>query len=251
MRRLPVSVRVSIYISWVLGCVSLLFGTMLVVTAVTAWGPVRSSMLTASEGIRSAESAISLIGADFGTSSSLVSQVSNSIRSTADVIHETWGTMRKVQETGEDIRSLVFAVRTSIEELPLTVSSMLGRDHFTEVLNELTSTYYTTGEVLVDVQVLTSTLPPVESLLVIVADGVDSLAADLFTTEEAFSEATLHLINAAEAVESTAGSPAIPLMVGGFGLIPILVGVHLLVQAVALRKLYLRDGPSGETSSSL
>lgn len=228
----------SIWLSWVLGVIAIVAGSTIIIVAFTAWGPVRGSLVSIADGLRSANSAVELIGKDFGTSSSLVSEISNSIRSTKDIVHETWITVNNIKETTEEIRGLVLTVGESLENLPVTITSMIGRNYFSEAVSSLNNTFYASGEMISQMEHLSATLEPLEPVLENVASGVDSLAGDLFTTEEAFNEATQHLSRAAGAIENAADSTILPLMIAGTGLIPLLVGFYLIIQGVALRRLY-------------
>ena len=218
----------------------------IIIFSFTAWGPVRGSLVSISEGLHSANAAVELIGKDFGTSSSLVSEVSNSIRSMKEIVHETWITVDNISETTEDIRRLVLTVGESLENLPLTLTSMIGRNYFSEAISSLNNTYYSSGEMISQMEYLSVTLQPLEPILLEVANGVDSLAGDLFSTEEAFTEATQHLLKAAEAIENAAGSSILPLIAAGTGLIPLLVGVYLIIQGIALGRLYSAGADPGE-----
>ena len=240
-----VSYSLSVWLSWILGGIAIVVGSFIIVIAFAAWEPVKGSLVSISEGIYSARSAVEFIGKDFGTSSSLVSDFSSSIRSTSEVIHETWVTINSIKETTEDVRYLTLAVAHSIENLPSPVLSLLGEDHFTEVLSSLENTYSTSGQTIVGMEHLSATLQPMEPLLEEVANGVDSLAGDLFSTEEAFNKAVEHLEKAAETIESATHSSILPLIAAGTGLIPLLVGLYLIIQGVALRRLYL-DRPVRE-----
>ncbi|MBN2586344.1 MAG: hypothetical protein JXA64_07535 [Candidatus Fermentibacteraceae bacterium] len=237
-RKNLVSHSLSIWLSWILGILAIIAGAAIMIIAFTAWGPVRGSLISMSEGLQSANSAVGLIGKDFGTSSSLFSQVSNSIRSTSEVVHETWITVNSIRETTAEIRGVVLTVSESLENLPPTITSLLGRSYFAETVTGLNRTFYTSGEMIAQMEHLSATLEPMEPTLEEVAAGVDSLAGDLFTTEEAFSQATEHLDRAADALEKASQSSFLPLIVAGTGLIPILVGFYLIIQGIALRKLY-------------
>lgn len=237
-RKNLISHSLSIWLSWILGVLAVVFGAVIITVALMAWGPVKGGLVSMSEGLRSAKSAVGLIGEDFGTSSSLFSQVSNSIRSTRDVVHETWITVNSISETTEEIRGMVLVISESLENLPPAITSLLGRSYFSETVTGLNRTFYTSGEMISQMEHLSATLEPMEPILEDVADGVDSLAGDLFTTEEAFSQATEHLERAAGALENAAASSFLPLVVAGTGLIPLLVGFYLIIQGVALRKLY-------------
>jgi hypothetical protein len=237
-RKNLISHSLSIWLSWILGVLAIITGVAIMVIAFTAWGPVRGSLVSMSEGLRSANSAVGLIGEDFGTSSSLFSQVSNSIRDTRAVVHETWITVNSIRETTAEIRGVVLTVSESLENLPPTITSLLGRSYFSETVNGLNRTFYTSGEMIAQMEHLSATLEPMEPVLEEVADGVDSLANDLFSTEEAFGEANEHLERAAGALEKASQSSILPLIVAGTGLIPVLVGFYLIIQGIALRKLY-------------
>ncbi|MEN8209638.1 MAG: hypothetical protein ABFR50_10355, partial [Candidatus Fermentibacteria bacterium] len=228
----------SILLSWILGVIAITAGTAIIIFAFTAWSPVRGSLVSISEGLHSANAAIELIGKDFGTSSSLVSEVSNSIRSMEEIVQETWITINNISETTEDLRRLVLTVGESLENLPPTITSMLGGNYFSEAISSLYNTYYSSGEMISQMEHLSVTLQPLEPILEEVADGVDSLAGDLFSTEEAFSEATQHLSMAAEAIEKAADSSVLPLVAAGTGFIPLLVGLYLIIQGIALGRLY-------------
>jgi len=233
----------SILLSWILGVVAVIAGTTIIIIAFTAWGPVRDGLNSISEGLRSANAAVELIGKDFGTSSSLVSDVSNSIISVKSVVHETWIAINSIKETTQEIRGLVLTVGESLENLPSTITSMIGRNYFSDAIASLNNTYYSAGEMIARMEHLAATLEPLQPVLQDVASGVDSLAGDLFSTEEAFSEATQHLDNAAAALDSAAESSILPLIVAGMGLIPLLVGIYLIIQGIALRKLYSAGAP--------
>ncbi|MCD4776530.1 MAG: hypothetical protein K8S15_10850 [Candidatus Aegiribacteria sp.] len=237
-RKNLISHSLSIWLSWVLGVIAIVAGSTIIVVAFTAWGPVRGSLVSIADGLHSANSAVELIGKDFGTSSSLVSEVSNSIRSTKDIVHETWITVNNIKETTEEIRGLVLIVGESLENLPVTITSMIGRNYFSEAVSSLNNTFYASGEMISQMEHLSATLEPLEPVLEEVAGGVDSLAGDLFTTEEAFNRATQHLSKAAGAIENAADSSILPLIIAGTGLIPLLVGFYLTIQGVALRRLY-------------
>lgn len=241
--------RMSIGISWILGGISILIGVGMAVTAISAWGPISESLSAVSRGLRDAESAIDLMGSDLGNSSSLVNQVSNSIRSTGAVVHETSTALATIIETTGEIRDFTNEVRLSIENLPPAVRSLIGQDHFAEVTVSLSRTHTSSGESLLQMEHLQETLGPVEFLLADVADGVDSLAEDLFSTEAAFSDAAKHLETAAAAVEDAAGSSLLPTLVALAGSIPLLVGVYLIQQGRTLRRLYRDSLPSPDTSS--
>lgn len=246
-RKKLISHSLSIWLSWILGILAIVTGALIMIVSFAAWEPVRGSLLSISEGLRSANSAVGLIGDDFGTSSSLFAEVSNSIRSTSEVVHETWITLDSIGETTAEIRGVVLAVRESLENLPSTILSMIGRDYFSETISSLSNTFYSSGEMIAQMEHLSATLEPMEPILMSVADDVDSLAGDLFSTEEAFSEATEHLERAASAVETAAGSSYLPLIVAGTGIIPLLLGLYLIIQGVALRKLYsLPPEPEGQ-----
>ena len=237
-----ISHRISILLPWILGVIAIVAGTAIIVFAFTAWGPVRSSLVSISEGLRSANAVVELIGKDFGTSSSLVSEVSNSIRSMNEIVHETWITVNNISETTEDIRRLVLTVGESLEGLPQTITSMIGRNYFSEAISSLNNTYYSSGEMISQMEHLSVTLQPLEPILTEVAAGVDSLAGDLFSTEEAFSEATQHLSKATQAIENAADSSILPLIAAGIGFIPLLVGLYLIIQGIALGRLYSERG---------
>ncbi len=245
-RKNLVSHSLSIGFSWILGVIAIVTGTAIIIIAFTAWGPVRGSLVSISEGLHSANAAVELIGKDFGTSSSLVSDVSNSIRSMKEIVQDTWITVNSISQTTEDIRRLVLTVGESLENLPPTITSMIGRNYFSEAISSLNNTYYSSGEMISQMEHLSVTLQPLEPILEEVADGVDSLAGDLFSTEEAFSEATLHLERAAEAIENAADSSILPLIVAGMGLIPLLVGIYLIIQGIALGRLYSARAEPGE-----
>ncbi len=242
-----ISHRISILLSWILGVIAIVAGSAIIIFSFTAWGPVRDSLVSISEGLHSANAAVELIGKDFGTSSSLVSEVSNSIRSMEEIVHETWITVDNIRETTEDIRRLVLTVGESLENLPPTITSMIGRNYFSEAISSLNNTYYSSGEMISQMEHLSVTLQPLEPILFEVADGVDSLAGDLFSTEEAFTEATQHLSKAAGAIENAADSSILPLIAAGTGLIPLLVGIYLIIQGIALGRLYSAGVESGET----
>ncbi len=247
MSRGTLSRNLSVWLSWILGGVSILVGMVMIFTAFTAWGPIKTGLARISEGLYSAESAIELFGSDFGSSSSLVVEVSNSIRGTADVVYETWLTLQEIMETTEEVRDMTTQVRMSIDQLPRSITSILGGNHFSDVVVSLNRTYNTSGEALLQMEHLASTLGPIEHLLMDVADGVDSLAVDLFSTEEAFSEASGHLNRAAAAIEATADSSFLPVVIAVTGLIPLLVGLYLIIQGLALRKLYFETPARSET----
>lgn len=245
-RKNLISHSLSIWLSWILGVVSIAAGAAIVIISFTAWGPVRSSLISISEGLHSANAAVELIGKDFGTSSSLVSEVSNSIRGTKEIVHETWITVNSIRQTIEEMRGLVLVVGESLENLPHAITSIIGRNYFSEAISSLNNTFYSSGEMINQMEHLSATLEPMEPILEDVAAGVDSLAGDLFTTEEAFNEATQHLQKAAGAIENAANSSILPLIVAGTGLIPLLVGIYLIIQGVALRKLYSAEVENGE-----
>ena len=248
MGRGTISGQLSVWFSWVLGGLSILVGIAIIVTGLTAWGPIRSGLARVSEGLYSAESAVQRFGSDFGSSSSLVIEVSGSIRATSEVIHETWLTLGEIIETTEEVRDLTTQVRMSIEQLPRTITSMLGSNHFSGVVISLSRTYSTSGEALMQMEHLSETLVPIENLLYEVADGVDSLAMDLFDTEEAFTEASSHLNTAAATIDAAAASSFLPLIVSVAGLMPLLVGLYLIIQGMALRRLYFDVPVRSETS---
>ncbi|MCK4806034.1 MAG: hypothetical protein KAT09_00235 [Candidatus Aegiribacteria sp.] len=233
-----ISHSISILLSWILGVIAIVSGAAIIIIAFTAWGPVRGSLVSISEGLHSANAAVELIGKDFGTSSSLVSEVSNSIRSTKEIVHETWITVNSISQTTQEMRRLVLTVGESLENLPPTITSMIGRNYFSEAISSLNNTYYSSGEMISQMEHLSVTLQPLEPILEDVADGVDSLAGDLFSTEEAFNDATMHLSRAAGAIENAANSSILPLIVAGTGLIPLLVGFYLIIQGIALGRLY-------------
>ncbi len=245
-RKNLISHSLSILLSWILGIIAIVAGAVIIIIAFTAWGPVRGGLVSISEGLQSANEAVELIGKDFGTSSSLVSEVSNSIRSIKEIVHETWVTVNSISQTTEEMRRLVLTVGESLENLPPTITSMIGRNYFSEAISSLNNTYYSSGEMISQMEHLSVTLQPLEPILDEVADGVDSLAGDLFSTEEAFSEATQHLQRAAEAIENAADSSILPLIVAGTGLIPLLVGLYLIIQAIALGRLYSAGVETGE-----
>ena len=234
-----VSHSLSVWLSWILGGTASIAGGLIIFVAFAAWEPVKGSLVSISEGIYSAKSAVEFIGKDFGTSSFLITDVSNSIRSTSEVIHETWVIINSINETAEELRYLSLSVAQSIENLPPAILSVIGEDNFLEVLSSLENTYSSSGQTIVGMEQLSATLQPMEPLLEEVANRVDSLAGDLFNTEEAFNEAVDHLEKAAEAIESATHSSILPLIAAGTGLIPLLVGLYLIIQGVALRKLYL------------
>ncbi len=234
-----VSHSLSVWLSWILGGTASIAGGLIIFVAFAAWEPVKGSLVSISEGIYSAKSAVEFIGKDFGTSSFLITDVSNSIRSTSEVIHETWVIINSINETAEEVRYLSLSVAHSIENLPPAILSVIGEDNFLEVLSSLENTYSSSGQTIVGMEQLSATLQPMEPLLEEVANRVDSLAGDLFNTEEAFNEAVDHLEKAAEAIESATHSSILPLIAAGTGLIPLLVGLYLIIQGVALRKLYL------------
>jgi hypothetical protein len=241
-----ISHRISILLSWILGVIAIVAGASIIIFSLTAWGPVRGSLVSISEGLHSANAAVELIGKDFGTSSSLVSEVSNSIRSMKEIVHETWITVNNISETIDDIRRLVLTVGESLENLPPTITSMIGRNYFSEAISSLNNTYFSSGEMISQMEHLSVTLQPLEPILSEVAGGVDSLAGDLFSTEEAFNEATQHLSKAAEAIENAAESSILPLIAAGTGLIPLLVGIYLIIQGIALGRLYSAGVDPGE-----
>ncbi len=245
-RKNLISHSLSILLSWILGIIAIVAGAVIIIIAFTAWGPVRGGLVSISEGLQSANEAVELIGKDFGTSSSLVSEVSNSIRSIKEIVHETWVTVNSISQTTEEMRRLVLTVGESLENLPPTITSMIGRNYFSEAISSLNNTYYSSGEMISQMEHLSVTLQPLEPILDEVADGVDSLAGDLFSTEEAFSEATQHLQRAAEAIENAADSSILPLIVAGTGLIPLLLGLYLIIQAIALGRLYSAGVETGE-----
>jgi hypothetical protein len=233
-----ISYSLSIWLSWILGVIAIVAGAAIIFVAFAAWGPVRGGLVSISEGLHSANAAVELIGKDFGTSSSLVSEVSNSIRGTKEIVRETWITVNSIAQTTEEIRYLVLTIKESLENLPPPITSLIGRNYFSDAISSLTNTYYASGEMISQMDHLSATLEPMEPILEEVAGGVDSLAGDLFSTEEAFSEATEHLEMAASAIENAADSTFLPLIIAGTGLIPLLVGIYLIIQGVALRKLY-------------
>lgn len=243
-RKNLVSHSLSVWLSWILGVIAVVFGMAMIIMAFTAWGPVRNGLVSMSEGLRSANSAVGLIGKDFGSSSSLFSRVSGSIRGTRDVVHETRITVNSIRETTEEIRGLVLTVSESLENLPSTITSLIGRSYFSETVTSLNRTFYASGEMIAEMEHLSATLEPMEPVLESVADGVDSLAGDLFDTEEAFGEATAHLEKAAGALERASRSSVLPMIVAGTGLIPLLVGFYLMIQGVALGKLYRSSAES-------
>lgn len=237
-RRIRLSHSLSVWLSWILGILAIIAGIAIIIVAFTAWGPVRGSLSSMSQGLHSANSAVELIGKDFGTSSSLFSRVSGSIRNTRDVVRETRITVNGIRETTGDIRSVVHTVSQSLENLPPAITSLLGRSYFSETVTGLHRTFSTSGEMITRMEHLSATLEPMELTLEEVAEGVDSLAGDLFATEEAFNEATRHLDRAAAAMERASRSSFLPLIVAGTGVIPLLIGFYLIIQGIALRKLY-------------
>lgn len=239
-----VSHRLSVWLSWILGILAVLVGAAIVTVALTAWSPVRGGLLSMSSGLRSARSAVGLIGKDFGSSSSLFFEVSSSIRTTGDVVRETRLTVNEIRETTMEMRSVILTVSESLLNLPPAINSLLGRNYFSPTVDALDRTYYSSGELISRMEYLSSTLHPVEPVLQEVADGVDSLAKDLFSTEEAFAEATAHLETAEGALRAAAESSILPLLAAGTGLIPILVGIYLIIQGVALGRLYSAERAS-------
>jgi len=248
MSSASLSRQMSVWLSWFLGGISILLGIGLVITALTAWGPISEGLSAVSGGLRDAEEAIDLMGSDVSSSSSLISKVSSSIRSTSAVVHETTTTLDNIMETTGELSDLTNEVRLSIEDLPVGIRSLMGQDHFAEVTVSLGRTHAASAEAILQMEHLSETLGPVEELLADVADGVDSLAQDLFSTETAFSDAAGHLESAADAMESAAGSSFLPVMIAFMGVIPLLVGVFLIIQGLALRKLYDEVRPMTETS---
>ncbi len=251
--RIRISHSLSVWLSWILGILAIVAGIGIITVAFTAWGPVRGSLVSMSRGLHSANSAVELIGRDFGTSSSLFSRVSGSIRNTRDVVRETRVTVDGIRETTEDIRVVVLTVSQSLENLPATITSLLGRSYFSETVIGLDRTFSSSGEIITRMEHLSATLEPMELTLEEVAEGVDSLAGDLFSTEEAFNEATRHLDRAAAAMERASGSSFLPMIVAGTGIIPLLVGFYLIIHGIALRKLYSgrADAAPEETEESV
>ena len=210
----------------------------IIIAAFTALKPVTLGLKSISEGLRSANSAVELIGKDFGSSSSLFGEVSSSIRNTREVVRETRITVEEIRQTTQKIRALVLSVNDALENLPSTIMSMIGSNYFSETISNLSNTYYTSGEVISQMEHLSATLEPMETALGSVADGVDSLSHDLFTTEEAFREANIHLERTAAAIENAAGSSFLQLALAGVGFIPLLVGLYLIIQGVAMKRIY-------------
>jgi len=161
-------------------------------------------------------------------------------------VHETWVTVNSITETIQEIRSVVLAVSESLDNLPPSIMSMIGRNYFSETLSSLNSTFYNSGEMIAQMDHLSATLEPMEEVLDEVAAGVDTLAGDLFDTEAAFGEATEHLDRAASAIRTAAGSSVLQIAIAATGLIPILVGIYLIIQAVALGRLYSSAGKASE-----
>jgi len=240
--------RLSVWLSWILGGISALVGIVTTILALTAWGPIRESLSRVSEGLREAESAIDLMGSDFGSSSSLVTQIASSIRSTSSVIHETSTVLGEIMETTTELRDFTNEVRMGIENLPGTIRSLMGPDQMSGVTVSLARTHAASGEALLRMEHLAEALTPVEVLLIQVADGVDSLSGDLFSTEAAFGEASGNLEGAADAIDQAAGSSFLPVVAVLASMIPLLVGVYLVIQGMALRRLYLEAPPMRETT---
>ncbi|MBD3278728.1 MAG: hypothetical protein GF388_10545, partial [Candidatus Aegiribacteria sp.] len=135
--------RLSVWLSWILGVLAIFTGIAIIIAAFTALEPVTSGMKSIAEGLRSANSAVELIGKDFGSSSSLFGEVSNSIRGTREVVRETRITVDGIRQSTQEIRALVLSVSSALDNLPPTIMSMIGRSYFSETIANLNNTYYT------------------------------------------------------------------------------------------------------------
>ncbi len=244
--------KLSMALSVILGILAMVVGATVMAASLLGWEPARNGLLSIAEGLRSANAAVELLGGDFGSSSSLFAQVGTSVRNTARVVRETGETVDEICRMTENMRGMILVIKESLENLPPGITAMMGRNYFDETIYGLDNTFYSSGELVTRLEHLSGTLEPVEPVLNHVADQVDSLAADLFSTEEAFGEAVTHLEKAAAALEDAARSRVLPMLLLLAGAIPLLVGIHLLLQAAMLKRIYSERAqqPSGDSEQS-
>ncbi len=215
--------------SRILGVLSILAGVFLMITGYAIWQPVSDSLDSITQGISSAERSIDLLSSNFGSSSSLVRRVTETIRQTSEIVEQTHSTLTDIRELSDDAGDFFLTAKLVIENLPSLISNMISQEVINNVVQKINAGYTAVNSANEKLDRLIESIEPLPVKLNSVASGVDSLAYEVFVADSSFMEASASMSSAKNAIDKVSGSRLIPFIISGFGLIPILSGIYLLL----------------------
>ena len=231
---------------FILGAGALLVGAALVVLAFSYRGGLEEAMSTVSNGLESARSAVASISMGASSSTSLVTQVRESLEASGEVLDETGSAL---ESTGGSVSRLQTLSSTAAGELTTAserAAVVLGRNSLSGTISQLQQSSQTSRQLAARLDTLRQSVIYLRDEIFLVAQAVESLQNDMFSTEAAFGEAEGHLDRAASAAEKLSGSGALFWALVALGCVVFLTGVHLVLLSLSLFGMRQEVGQGGD-----
>jgi hypothetical protein len=223
------AVPLAALLSRLLGTIAVAGGIVLVAAANLLWTPVSQGFSKFADGLSAAHDAVESVSSGVGSSSTVVSSVRQSIETTSQVVSETRNVLSQAGSVTEELREMSLLAIEDLETLGSGLSALVGHNNFYDMAERMASVYETSGQGMLELEQLTGTLGELEEYLLNVAVAVEALENDLFSTEAAFGDASLHLERAAGTADSAVSSRMILYAVDALGILLILTGFYLIL----------------------
>ena len=230
----------------VLGVLALAAGAAIVLAALAYRGSLDDAMDTVSGGLESARSAVEAVSTGASSSSGLVSRVWESLEASGGVLLETGDALESTRTSVDRLGSLTSTAASELVGINERAAVVLGRNSLGATIGQLQQSSQTSQRLSGRLDTLRASILLLREDVLEVAQAVESLQSDMFSTEAAFGKAEDHLAGAAEAARRMSGSGALFWILAGLGCIVFLAGAHLVLLSAALAGAGKASGEGGE-----
>jgi len=218
----------------VLGVLALVAGAAIVLAALSYRGSLDDAMDTVSGGLESARSAVEAVSSGASASTDLVSRVRESLEASGGVLQETGDALEGTRTSVDRLASLTSSAASELASIDERATVVLGRNSLGATIGQLQQSSQTSQMLSGRLDTLRVSILSLRQDVLEVAQAVEGLQTDMFSTEAAFGKAEEHLASASEATRRLSGSGALFWVLAGLGCIVFLAGAHLVLLSAAL-----------------
>lgn len=229
----------------VLGLLAMAAGAVIVLFSIAHRGSLQEALETVHAGLENARSAVEAVSSGASSSTDLVSRVRESLEAGGDVLSETADALQRTRGSVDRLRSLSATAADELAGINERATIALGRNSLGGTIVQLQQSGEASRSLSRRLDTLRVSILYLREDVVEVASAVESLQADMFSTEAAFGRAEEHLSGAAEATRDLSGSGALFWMLAGLGCVIFLAGLHLVLLSSSLADNGNRTGGGG------
>ncbi len=229
-----------------LGLLALVAGAVVVLLAMAYRGSLEGAADTVSDGLESARSAVEAVSSGASSSTDLVSRVRESLEAGGELLAETGNALESTRSSVDRLGSLSSTAASELAGINERAAVVLGRNSLGGTIDQLQQSGQVSGRLVQRLDTLRTSILYLRDDVMEVAAAVESLQADMFSTEAAFGEAEDHLARAAGASRRLSGSGALFWLMAGVGCAVFLAGAHLVLLSVSLTAPWRQDDGGGD-----